>query len=498
MKASHPTSAEEAAATRKPHQIFSHTPYQANQPAMKHIPTIPQLRALAFTSLAVLSFTSCVQNNRPYWTGDWDKSNHEERRKKTTHNHIKSHVKFEQQGINSDVIVIEFDDQGDFWDRTQMNLAIQKIRKTRKQPLLITYVHGWHNNSKPKCRDLEGFRDMVQKMKADKIRYRSKEIIGVYIGWRGESLDIPGLRQLTFWNRSAGASNVADGSIVYALHRLGTEARGKNDGRSVLVGHSFGGRIVEKAVSQSMIAHGQNRNNQKAPLSLPADFIALINPATESLRARQLQISIHANPSDTPTFVAIGAKNDFPTSKAWPAGAYLKGIFGLGFLTHPDRRYRLILQNKDGSEISHFESQHHDFIAKTTTNNPVLFSHQLNPGKGLDESRSLKIKGDSYHLSTNVGNSPAKYRIPNPNPKKGALAHYGYWIFQVPTNILDGHSNTKKEGGIFSEEMQDIIKGLIQQSEILKPGSPRGRSIKVPAPEIEFKEPTLQSNQPLE
>ena len=44
---------------------------------------------------------------------------------------------------------IEFDEQGDFWDRDQLRKTVQAIRYTGRPILLVTYIHGWQNNSNP-------------------------------------------------------------------------------------------------------------------------------------------------------------------------------------------------------------------------------------------------------------------------------------------------------------------------------------------------------------
>jgi hypothetical protein len=368
-------------------------------------------------------------------------------------------VSLESQTKASEVIVVEFDDQGDFWDRTQMGLVVQKIRRS-EQPLVVTYVHGWRNNSHPECADLKGFREFVGRLK----KSNGRDVIGVYMGWRGESTNIPLLTYLTFWNRKNGASKVAEGSISYALHRVGNEAR-KEKGRSVLVAHSFGGRIVERAVAESVIAKGQGTAGAAA--SLPADFIVLINPATESLNARQLQLALNTAPADPPTFVAIGAKNDGANGKAWPFGAHLKRTLGLGFLSEPDRKYILKLKQRGGGEGREVEeSQHNEFIAKTTTNNPILFSHTLKVGKAGNAAKGVQknLGSSGYFVTTDV-ETRSDYRIPNPCEKPH---HYGYWVFQVDREILNGHSNTGNPHGIFSEEMNKLVTGLVVASGIFE------------------------------
>jgi hypothetical protein len=41
---------------------------------------------------------------------------------------------------------IEFGEQGSYLDTSQVEAAFNLVRNSRK-PLVITYVHGWHNDS---------------------------------------------------------------------------------------------------------------------------------------------------------------------------------------------------------------------------------------------------------------------------------------------------------------------------------------------------------------
>src|SRR5437764_9170793 len=41
---------------------------------------------------------------------------------------------------------IEFGEQGSYQDTSQVEKAVELVRTTKK-PVVITYVHGWHNNA---------------------------------------------------------------------------------------------------------------------------------------------------------------------------------------------------------------------------------------------------------------------------------------------------------------------------------------------------------------
>ena len=55
---------------------------------------------------------------------------------------------------------IEFDEQGDLFDRRQRSSALSMIRSA-KDPLLIVFIHGWHNNAAPDCQNLQSFNRLL-------------------------------------------------------------------------------------------------------------------------------------------------------------------------------------------------------------------------------------------------------------------------------------------------------------------------------------------------
>ena len=79
---------------------------------------------------------------------------------------------------------IEFDEQGDFWERDQLRKTVQAIRDTGRPILLVTYIHGWQNNSNPKdAADVEQFRGLLARLTADEtVQLSGLQVFGVYLG----------------------------------------------------------------------------------------------------------------------------------------------------------------------------------------------------------------------------------------------------------------------------------------------------------------------------
>jgi pimeloyl-ACP methyl ester carboxylesterase len=91
-------------------------------------------------------------------------------------------------------------------------------------------------------------------------------VLGIYIGWRGDSLTTPGLKFSTIGNRADAADRLAanrdhDGmySLYSSLKDIANALHGADpDGRMLVVGHSLGGRIVTRLFMND-IAMGEVR-----------------------------------------------------------------------------------------------------------------------------------------------------------------------------------------------------------------------------------------------
>ena len=75
------------------------------------------------------------------------------------------------------VAFIEFGEQGSYQDPTQLQNALALIRDTPK-PLVITYVHGWHNDAG--SADVGRFSDWLSEIsQTELIRSSGFHVIGV-------------------------------------------------------------------------------------------------------------------------------------------------------------------------------------------------------------------------------------------------------------------------------------------------------------------------------
>ncbi|HEY8671627.1 MAG TPA: hypothetical protein VIL63_12345 [Terriglobales bacterium] len=227
------------------------------------------------------------------------------------------------------VAFVEFGEQGSYQDTTgsQLKNALDLIRDTRR-PLVITYVHGWQNNVE--SGDVEKFESLLARLNdAPPIRDVGFHVVGIYLGWRGKMTSVPVLKELSFWNRKATAERLASNYDCYdAIASISEEARRHGIGNqyTVLLGHSFGGLIVERSVAHAINAeiHGHADSSR----SMPADLMIVVNPASDSILARQMIEALYVRKTEgsRPLFVSITSAADAATGLAFPLGTDLAAL----------------------------------------------------------------------------------------------------------------------------------------------------------------------------
>ena len=279
---------------------------------------------------------------------------------------------------------VEFDDQGWLYEKaqdekaqSQIDWIIEDLTKSAtvagKQLRLVIYVHGWKHNAEPRDPDVRKFRHMLAQLRGVDVASglaQKRELVGIYVGWRGKSWEKSTalhrfLLNTTFWTRKSAAIRVAQGQpreLFARLRAFQADANSQEKGgcprdgsgrlvckvRTAIIGHSFGGWIVQAAMSESMIDLLSEERDTK--LQAPqraidasdkdklkserwarlADTILLINPAYEASRYEAVHRAARALAPESyhpPLLVSITSDKDVATGKAFPAGRALNGLF---------------------------------------------------------------------------------------------------------------------------------------------------------------------------
>lgn len=245
---------------------------------------------------------------------------------------------------------VEFDDQGQLFDRAQMHRLLDRLYgMAAREPLVISvFVHGWHHNAAPEDSNIRLFRhslrhlSRLEQTRASMSARLPRRVVGVYVGWRGESVSLSGLNTLTFWGRKSAAQRVGRGGVGELLARLEQlrrledrrERPGMAGTRMVVVGHSFGGALVYNALSRTLV---QRFVDTRGPLGVSsdvrgfADLTVLINPAFEAgqfatladmARERRTYFDTQA-----PVLAVLTSEADWATGYAFPLGRFFSTAF---------------------------------------------------------------------------------------------------------------------------------------------------------------------------
>jgi hypothetical protein len=232
---------------------------------------------------------------------------------------------------------VEFDDQGWFYDRSQMESLRKYLEEDCKGSrfLLTVFVHGWRHNAGSKDQNVSDFRNLLLRLARDEnARHGSdrRRVVGIYVGWRGLSLRGPLLWEvLSFYGRKNAALHVSLGAVreLFAwLKHFKTQSNrdcgeAQSPTRLLLIGHSFGGLILFSAISQYVIESALNKD-----IVPPfGDLVVLINPAFEACRYYPVHCMIHDRksfpPGQPPGLVIVTADTDTATKTWFPLGRRL-------------------------------------------------------------------------------------------------------------------------------------------------------------------------------
>jgi hypothetical protein len=359
---------------------------------------------------------------------------------------------------------IEFGEQGSYQDPSQLQNAVDLIKRTPR-PLVITYVHGWHNDAG--SADVAKFSDWLSEISQTQlIRSSGFHLIGVYLGWRGEITSVPVVRQLTFYNRKAAAERLASNFDCYdaiaAISQAAREAHGAGEQYTVLIGHSFGGLVVERAVAHAINA--EMHGHAAADRSLPADLILMVNPASDSILARQMIAALYSRHTENsrPFLVSLTSTADAATGIAFPVSTSLAAttkVFNEVPVPGADQR----------------ESERR-FYTATPGHNEFLINHET-----VKLPQTIQAPGGLNALQTNLSHNLIAdvFATDGPNGtlelwqiKQTGNVDVPYWDVKVDPSIIKDH------GDIWNRKAQAMMAAVFRMTNpLMNPGKVKARAI---------------------
>jgi hypothetical protein len=361
---------------------------------------------------------------------------------------------------------VEFDDQGEPWAPAQAERVVETIERANQSPngaVVIVFVHGWKNNASTEQEvntgySLNGFNKLLTELtRLTRVAHPTSppEVVGVFIAWRGQSAKA--LQNLTFWGRRKAARRVASPSAAGTLFEILTAARANPKSRVGLIGHSFGGLLVEAVMTQAMSA--LLFSGAQAQEDFPADLVVLINPASEAVHAKEFidllardgiaiyRVDTKGKRYSRPLIVSVTSEGDLATRLYFPIGARLGGL---------GKHYR-----KYGPEFCSPGESQRAFLLHTSGNMEVLFSHTvtrqpLPPGTQVPEADvQLRVKKDPTTGKTSFSFTGLHDRYTVKSIPR-TLNQTPYWIMRVPKSLIPNHSD------IFGPDTLRLLMALVR------------------------------------
>jgi hypothetical protein len=274
---------------------------------------------------------------------------------------------------------VELNDQGELFNRDQMTNVLDALQDMagKKDVLMVVFAHGWNHRAKEGDGNINTFRKVLENVSITEGKDAGnrkgkprREVFGVYVGWRGLSLKIPVLEYLTFWDRKNTAAKVGTGDVTEVVSRIELVKRtrdaikvqevvasvtascidkhsekcsgelekaktAKSDTRLVVIGHSFGGLVVQSAIDRVLIdrairTDGANSGYQGTVEGF-GNLVILINPAFEAQRFNSMfKLQEYRGTyfdNQLPVELVLTSSRDYATKLAFPVGRAFSSTF---------------------------------------------------------------------------------------------------------------------------------------------------------------------------
>jgi hypothetical protein len=430
---------------------------------------------------------------------------------------------------------IEFDDMGELWSigdlssstgarpstvkPSQLESAVSTIRAAKKEAesrhakvLVITFIHGWHNNASEydeKNKNLAGFKAILQQLSYPQSPTDPNQppvVVGIFVAWRGQV--VAGDVFTSYWNRRDVATIVGGPSMTEVITRLMFETKGAStspnpqdrcrqqvlgpqeamdaNSRFLIIGHSFGARVLEEAIGQPMLALLLERQAQaescvvtwnqqhrdEAPLQsvsfqLPADMVVFLNPANGALQTKAIieafkrshlcgtpQTVGDNNPDgcrdfsfEGPLMISITSEGDWATGKVMPLAQTLS-IPWKAFRKYDDDACSL---GELGYHNQTWYFRHNDGNVSEMRSHDVLLKPGAECAKDGWPYFTTEESGHKrcFKIETLAEEAADKSQLNCPTNKTGApWNNTPFFVMRVPSTLIADHNDIFQDGTI--------------------------------------------------
>lgn len=312
--------------------------------------------------LTILLLSACSSFDTTYATDSFCSA-------KDCYEELERHHSSKEGDRNAHIGFVEFNDHGFQKDPNAVLNILSNInelnRNSSTSPLLIVaFIHGWHHNANPEDSNVKSFKEFLVNLQyeEDNLSFSNKkrQVVGVYIGWRGESND--GLFSvLTYRTRKLAGLRVGEYGLQEVLAELNVIRESNQNNRLVSIGHSFGGGVLYSSVMQKLVdsvvsAKLDESNNMNTIVDKAyGDIVILMNPALEAARVevlnRRLSRVEKFNTCQPLALVSFTSEYDEALSKIFPMGQ--KIFFKDDLKIAKSDKYEQLVTTSYGNQVSY-------------------------------------------------------------------------------------------------------------------------------------------------
>jgi pimeloyl-ACP methyl ester carboxylesterase len=426
-----------------------------------------------------------------------------------------------------ELVFTEFDDQG--WTARsnsetvdRLESTLERLRHIQKRAggqalSLVVYVHGWRHDASANDADVIEFRKLLHSLaRQERMASEGKQIVGLYVGWRGQSIDMPLIdTALTFWDRKATAERVASGSVRELFSRLdqwrdtlsnqdctssgtaqlATKDKNYSPGNCVhmlTIGHSMGGLIVLQSMSANMVRLASAAvENQASHQSQPGvanlspymprqgDLVIVVNAALEGARHEALhqatrRHNLQYRRDQLPVLISVTSDADLATRVAFPAARILSTVLQ-PTPTRSQWRATVLTAGHDDRYLTHDLVKSSPSCAEMskdgdkTPSTELLQAEKSQITRRVQEIRDGRSAADARHYGQEehfCNGLTLKARPENWSPAGNPV-----WIVHTTKDVIENHGNIYNPHflSFVRTVYGQIISVLVKTREILWP-----------------------------
>ena len=353
---------------------------------------------------------------------------------------------------------VEIDDQGQFYEKKQAEFLLEFLKKEQQPKYVTIFVHGWHHNADENDFNVKRFKDSL---KETKLRNPAFNVIGIYVGWRGETISIPVLRLMSFWNRKAVSEEVGRNALVDFLLRVETidNAKGPETNRLLTIGHSLGASVLFNALHQVLLERMTQPDNDEPRLGF-GNLLVLVNPALEAIRyttlreaAQRYEREHRFKDTQNPLLIIASSESDTIIKNTFSMGRALSAAFedhrtattdGGTSVPSPLAPSEWVLDTTAVGHVEQFITHRLETSGPAEMTPPCTISPGwLKAAVAIRQKQQLKNgespSGEGWQSSDGLSPTPGYQTPVQLRHLKKTSAFDPYWVIQIDKNIMPNH-----------------------------------------------------------